>query len=321
VKAALSAMTVKTDRNGARGIAQLIRMGWFRPVHAKALPAQEVRTLLTGRKLLQSKLLDLEGGIRGMLRGFGLKVGPVGAAGFEDGDLREAIDFQIGHRILHGIEMARLSGEIEKVILALQQRPQAVQIAHIGNVDVHALAQRLDVETIAAVFRNEAVDQRDLGAEGVQARGQVRADEAESAGNQDFFLCEMFLHRGGRFFYESGPQAGEGKSRLLAAGFDGGDGDQVRGKIVRGEGLDVHFDQTNEWTTEVRALSATAIDDHADSGDDTAPLADDVDCLLHATAARNDIFRDDEPLVRRNLETAAQDQSAALFLREDMTFA
>ena len=83
VKAALSAMTVKTDRNDARGIAQLIRMGWFRPVHAKALPAQEVRTLLTGRKLLQSKLLDLEGGIRGMLRGFGLKVGPVGAAGFE----------------------------------------------------------------------------------------------------------------------------------------------------------------------------------------------------------------------------------------------
>ncbi len=83
VKAALSAMRVKTDRNDARGIAQLIRMGWFRPVHAKALPAQEVRLLLTARKQLQAKLLDLEGGIRGLLRGFGLKVGPVGAAGFE----------------------------------------------------------------------------------------------------------------------------------------------------------------------------------------------------------------------------------------------
>jgi transposase len=83
VKAALSAMTVKTDRNDARGIAQLIRMGWFRPVHAKTLLAQEVRTLLTARKQMQSKLLDLEGSIRGLLRGFGLKVGPVGAAGFE----------------------------------------------------------------------------------------------------------------------------------------------------------------------------------------------------------------------------------------------
>jgi transposase len=83
VKAALSAMTVKTDRNDARGIAQLIRMGWFRPVHAKAPPAQEIRLLLTARKQMQAKLLELEGGIRGLLRGFGLKVGPVGAAGFE----------------------------------------------------------------------------------------------------------------------------------------------------------------------------------------------------------------------------------------------
>jgi transposase len=83
VKAALSAMRVKTDRNDARGIAQLIRMGWFRPVHAKAMPAQEVRLLLTARKQMQAKLLDLEGTIRGLLRGFGLKVGPVGTAGFE----------------------------------------------------------------------------------------------------------------------------------------------------------------------------------------------------------------------------------------------
>jgi transposase len=83
VKAALSAMRVKTDRNDARGIAQLIRMGWFRPVHAKTIPAQEVRLLLSARKQIQAKLLDLEGTIRGLLRGFGLKVGPVGAAGFE----------------------------------------------------------------------------------------------------------------------------------------------------------------------------------------------------------------------------------------------
>jgi transposase len=83
VKAALSAMRVKTDRNDARGIAQLIRMGWFRAVHAKAIPAQEVRLLLSARKQMQAKLLDLEGAIRGLLRGFGLKVGPVGAAGFE----------------------------------------------------------------------------------------------------------------------------------------------------------------------------------------------------------------------------------------------
>jgi transposase len=82
VKAALSAMIVKTDRKDARGIAQLLRMGWFRPVHCKSPPAQEIRALLVGRKLLQGKLVDIELGIRGILRGFGLKVGPVSKGRF-----------------------------------------------------------------------------------------------------------------------------------------------------------------------------------------------------------------------------------------------
>ena len=82
VKAALSAMIVKTDRKDARGIAQLLRMGWYRPVHCKSPPAQEVRALLVGRKLLQGKLLDVELGIRGLLRGFGLKLGEVSKGRF-----------------------------------------------------------------------------------------------------------------------------------------------------------------------------------------------------------------------------------------------
>ena len=82
VKAALAAMIVKTDRKDARGIAQLLRMGWYRPVHCKSPPAQEIRALLVGRKLLQGKLLDIELGIRGLLRGFGLKVGAVSKGRF-----------------------------------------------------------------------------------------------------------------------------------------------------------------------------------------------------------------------------------------------
>jgi transposase len=56
VKAALSAMSIKTDRNDARGIAQLMRMGWFRPVHAKSVGSREVRALLVARKQLLSSL-------------------------------------------------------------------------------------------------------------------------------------------------------------------------------------------------------------------------------------------------------------------------
>src|SRR5580700_3932347 len=63
VRNAFKLMPVKTDRKDARGIAQLIRMGWFRPVHCKSVAAQETRSLL------QSKLHDIELGLRGTLRG------------------------------------------------------------------------------------------------------------------------------------------------------------------------------------------------------------------------------------------------------------
>jgi transposase len=75
VRNAFKAMPVKSDRNDARGIAQLMRLGWFRSVHCKSISAQETRAVLTARKLLQSKLGDVERSLRGILRGFGLKVG------------------------------------------------------------------------------------------------------------------------------------------------------------------------------------------------------------------------------------------------------
>src|ERR1700748_189222 len=75
VRDAFKAMPVKSDRNDARNIAQLMRLGWFRPVHCKSASAQEIRAMLTARKLIQSKLQDVENSLRGILRGFGLKVG------------------------------------------------------------------------------------------------------------------------------------------------------------------------------------------------------------------------------------------------------
>ena len=90
VRNAFKAMPVKTDRKDARGIAQLMRLGWFRPVHCKSLPAQEVRALLTARKLLQIKNHDVEMSLRGVLRGFGLKVGPTTPRTFP-GRIRELV--------------------------------------------------------------------------------------------------------------------------------------------------------------------------------------------------------------------------------------
>lgn len=104
VKAALSAMTVKTDRKDARGIAQLLRMGWFRPVHAKSPPAQEVRALLIARKQLQAKMRDVELSLRGLLRGFGLKVGEISKGQFA-ARVRMLV---LGHDMLERIAEAML---------------------------------------------------------------------------------------------------------------------------------------------------------------------------------------------------------------------
>ncbi len=79
LRAATKTMPVKTDRNDARAIAQVVRTGWFRAVHVKSALSQELRALLTARKLLVAKLRDLDSGVRGLLRGFGLKVGQGGS--------------------------------------------------------------------------------------------------------------------------------------------------------------------------------------------------------------------------------------------------
>jgi transposase len=105
VRAAFKAMPVKTDRKDARGIAQLMRLGWFRPVHCKSLPAQEVRALLAARKLLQTKNHDAEMSLRGVLRGFGLKVGPTTQRTFPS-RIRELV---AGHATLSTIAEALLA--------------------------------------------------------------------------------------------------------------------------------------------------------------------------------------------------------------------
>jgi transposase len=84
MRAALSAQVNKSDRNDARGIAHMMRVGLYRPVHVKTLASQKRRMLLTSRQLLQAKACDIENDLRGTLRNFGLKVGIVGAVKFEE---------------------------------------------------------------------------------------------------------------------------------------------------------------------------------------------------------------------------------------------
>jgi len=73
----LSSRPVKTDRNDARGIAEMMRLGHYRPVHVKSPAAQSMRTTLTVRMQLVASQRQIEGTIRGLLKVYGLKIGAI----------------------------------------------------------------------------------------------------------------------------------------------------------------------------------------------------------------------------------------------------
>ncbi len=95
IKAALKAVPVKTDRRDALGIAHLLRMGWFQPVHCKSDRSQAIRVLLGARRSLVQSITRLELSMRGLLRNFGLRLGAPGR-GREGGLRRLCADADIG---------------------------------------------------------------------------------------------------------------------------------------------------------------------------------------------------------------------------------
>ena len=99
-KAALSLQLNKSDRNDARGLAQIVRTGWYREVAVKSMDSQLVRSLLTTRAQLVRMRVDLANPIRGVLKPFGLVAGKGGGRPFvqrvrtlvADGPLQEAAE-------------------------------------------------------------------------------------------------------------------------------------------------------------------------------------------------------------------------------------
>jgi len=146
-------MTVKTDRKDARGIAQLLRMGWYRPVHAKSAPCKDTRALLAGRKLLQGKLLDVELSIRGILRGYGLKVGEVSRGRFE-ARIRE---LTAGHAILETVIGAMLAARMALWNEFTRLHREMLKIARADRV-CRRLMSAPGVGALVALTYRSAVD-------------------------------------------------------------------------------------------------------------------------------------------------------------------
>ena len=153
VRDAFRAMPVKTDRNDARGIAQLMRLGWFRPVHCKSIGAQETRAVLTARKLVQSKLKDVQNSLRGILRGFGLKVGQTTECRFTV-RIRELV---AGHPNLETIAEALLSVH---AVLLREFKAFEKQVRSMARSDAKArlLMSTPAVGSIVALTYASAID-------------------------------------------------------------------------------------------------------------------------------------------------------------------
>src|SRR5579859_551747 len=53
----------KTDKNDARGIAEIMRAGIYKAVTIKTVTSQRIKALLTVRKMLKTKATDMENAI------------------------------------------------------------------------------------------------------------------------------------------------------------------------------------------------------------------------------------------------------------------
>lgn len=164
VKAALAAMTVKTDRNDARGLAQIVRTGWFKAVHLKSPASQRHRTLVTARKFLVRSMTATEQAIRGLLRPFGMMVGAVTRPRFGMA-VRELV---AGDPILASIVEPLLSaherlvaetGRLHKLLLQTVRSDQVCRrlMTMPGVGPVTALTYRATVDDPARFRRSRSV--------------------------------------------------------------------------------------------------------------------------------------------------------------------
>lgn len=104
-QAALSMRLNKTDRNDAAGLAQLMRMGWYREVQVKQLAAHGDGALLASRALLVRQRCELENQIRGLLKNFGLRLKATKGKAFEQG----AQDLACRHAVLKDVVVPLLA--------------------------------------------------------------------------------------------------------------------------------------------------------------------------------------------------------------------
>ena len=112
-----------------------------------------------------------------------LHVRVVVAARLENRQLAAAVDLEIRVRIAHAVDVAHLAREVEDDVAIAHEIVHRRLLADVGDVDVHAIGDAVDVEEVAAVVGDQRVDEQDVRAEIDERAREVAADEAEAAGD------------------------------------------------------------------------------------------------------------------------------------------
>jgi transposase len=145
--------THKTDRNDARGLAQLARTGFFKPVHVKSLPAHAVRSLIGARKKLVSQRVMLENQIRGLAVVFGVRLPRALSSAFVEQALRMSEGISGLSGAMKGLIAARaavlsaiaaIDADMKRMAKASQACRRLMTIPGVGPLTALAFTAAID---------------------------------------------------------------------------------------------------------------------------------------------------------------------------------
>lgn len=165
-KAALRAQNMKTDRNDARGLAQIMRTGWYKAVHIKSPSNQKLRMLLKTRRWVVDKRLDLENHIRGTLKVFGFKLGKVTTVTYEarvhslitaDTELQTGLDPLLLVRKQFLAQLQTLEKAIQKAVKADAVCQRLMTVPGVGPLTALLFRTTIDCPTRFAKSRDVGV--------------------------------------------------------------------------------------------------------------------------------------------------------------------
>jgi transposase len=152
-RAALSMRINKTDRNDAQGLAQLVRMGWYREVKVKGLPAHADSALLASRALLVTQRCEMENQIRGLLKNFGLRPTATTGRAFEQSATALAAKQPMLRQVVAAMLAVWSSLRLQIVVLTRQ-----VQVQVAGDAVCRRLMTMPGVGPMTALAFRTAID-------------------------------------------------------------------------------------------------------------------------------------------------------------------